>query len=308
VTAQHLLAALFNAGIAISVGATVLSLGMTFTVGQLVAPLHRAGLVIAMVVLNAMVIPAAAWGIAEVSPMASKYVPGLVLATLGAGSAASLKAAQLARRVDLPFAVSVVVVLQLVNIAAVPLWAGQVVTGASISAWDIVKSLLLLVLLPLVVGLFARARYSEHAKDWQPELVKIANLALVIALVTGIAANWSTIVSMFGSWVIVTVIVIVIAAGVLGLLPGLLLGGRSAEIRTTTGMVSVFRFASLGLIIIGAQLHANPVYLGPALTFALVDFILPLALAVELGHRTGGRNQPRSAPATAASSSPPTSR
>jgi hypothetical protein len=40
-----------------------------------------------------------------------------------------------------------------------------------------------------------------------------------------------------------------------------------------------------GLIIIGAQLHANPVYLGPALTFALVDFILPLALAVEIGHR-----------------------
>jgi hypothetical protein len=32
VTAQHLLTALFNAGIAISVGATVLSLGMTFTV------------------------------------------------------------------------------------------------------------------------------------------------------------------------------------------------------------------------------------------------------------------------------------
>jgi len=63
--------------------------------------------------------------------MNSKYVPGLVLATIGAGSAASLKAAQLARRADLPLAVSVVVVLQLVNIVAVPLWAGQVVTGAS---------------------------------------------------------------------------------------------------------------------------------------------------------------------------------
>ena len=307
-TAQHLLAALFNAGIAISVGATVLSLGMTFTVRQLVAPLHRAGLVIAMVVLNAGVIPAAAWGIAELSPMGSKYVPGLVLATVGAGSAASLKAAQLARRVDLPLAVSLVVVLQLVNIVAMPLWAGQIVTGASISAWDIVKSLLLLVLLPLVVGLFARARYADHAKAWQPELVKVANLALVVALATGIAANWSTIVSMFGSWVIVTAIVIVIVAGVLGLLPGVLLGGRSAEVRTTTGLVSVFRFASLGLIIIGAQLHADPVYLGPALTFALVDFILPLALAVELGHRARRRKQsPRSA-ATAASASSPSSR
>jgi arsenite transporter len=199
----------------------------------------------------------------------------------------SSHAAQLARRADLPLAVSVVVVLQLVNIVAVPLWAGQVVTGVSISAWDIVKSLLLLVLLPLVVGLLARARYTEHAKAWQPELVKVANLALVVALATGIAANWSTIVSMFGSWVIVTAIVIIIVAGVLGLLTGLLLGRRSAAVRTTTGLVSVFRFASLGLIIIGAQLHADPVYLGPALTFALVDFVLPLALAVEIGHRAG---------------------
>jgi len=287
VTANQLLTALFNAGIAISVGATVLSLAMTFTVGQLVAPLHRVVLVIAMVVLNALVIPAAAWGIAEVFPMGSKYVPGLVLATLGAGSAASLKAAQLAKRADLPLAVSVVVVLQLVNIVAVPVWAGQVVSGASISAWDIVKSLLALVLLPLVAGLFIRARYADHAKAWQPELVKVANLALVVALATGIAGNWSTIKSMFGSWVIVTAIVVVIVAGILGALLGLLLAGRSAQIRTTTGLVSVFRFASLGLIIIGAQLHGNPVYLGPAITFALVDFILPLALAVEIGHRAG---------------------
>ena len=286
-TANQLLTALFNAGIAISIGATVLSLGMTYTVGQLVAPLHRVVLVIAMVVLNAGVIPALAWGIAEMTPMGSKYVPGLVLATLGAGSAASLKAAQLAKRADLPLAVSVVVVLQLVNIVAVPLWAGQVVTGASISAWAIVRRLLLVVLLPLVAGLVIRARYTAHARAWQPELVKAANLALVVALATGISANWSTIVSMSGSWVIVTAIIIIIVAGTLGLLPGLLLGGNSAEVRTTTGMVSVFRFASLGLIIIGAQLHGNPVYLAPAITFALVDFILPLALAVEIGHRAG---------------------
>ena len=65
----ELLTVLFNAGIAISVVATVMSLGMSFTVGQLVAPLHRVTLVLAMVVLNAAVIPAAAWGIAKISPM-----------------------------------------------------------------------------------------------------------------------------------------------------------------------------------------------------------------------------------------------
>ncbi|MDQ1633541.1 MAG: bile acid:Na+ symporter, family [Frankiaceae bacterium] len=280
-TADQLLTALFNGGIAISIGATVMSLGMTFTVQQLVAPLRRWVLVVGMVALNAVVIPAAAWGLAVLSPMGDKYVAGLVLATLGAGSAASLKGAQLARRADLPLAVSIVVVLQLVNILAVPVWAGQVVSGASISAWDIVKSLLALVLLPLVVGLGVRARYADHAKTWQPELVKAANLALVIALTTGIAANWKTIKSMFGSWVIVTALVIVVLAAVLGLL----LGGRNAEIRTTTGLVSVFRFGSLGLIIIGSQLHGDPTYLGPAITFALIDFVLPLVLAVEIGRR-----------------------
>jgi predicted Na+-dependent transporter len=280
-TAQHLFTVLFNAGIAISIGATVASLGMSFTVRQLVSPLRRVGLVVAVVVLNALVIPAVAWGIAKASPMGSQYVDGLVLATIGMGSAGALKAAQLAKRADLALAVSVVVVLQLVDIVAVPLWAGQVVSGASISGWDIVKDLLLLVLVPLAVGLVAKARYPDHATGWQPELLRASNLALVIALTTGIAANWKTIVTMFGSWVIVTAIVIV----VVGLVLGALLGGRNPDTRTTTTLVSGMRFASLGLIIIGTQLNGAANYIGPAITFSLVSLIVPMLLAVEIGRR-----------------------
>jgi hypothetical protein len=129
-TADQLLNALFNAGIAISVGATVLSLGMTYTPAQLLAPLKRVWLVVAVVGVNAAAIPAIAWLVAEALPISDVYVSGLVLATLGAGSAAALKGAQLAERADLPLAVSLVVVLQLSNIVAVPLWAGRVVSGA----------------------------------------------------------------------------------------------------------------------------------------------------------------------------------
>ena len=182
---------------------------------------------------------------------------------------------------------SIVVVLQLVNIVAVPLWAGQVVSGASISAWDIVKSLLALVLVPLVVGLVLRARFSTYAPAWRAGLIKAANLTLAIAIVAGIALNWTTIKSMFGSGVILTSIVIVIFAGVLGVLPGLTLGRRNSGVSTTTGLVSTQRFGSLGLIVIGSQLGGDPTYLGPAITFALIDFVLPMALAVGLGRRAG---------------------
>jgi BASS family bile acid:Na+ symporter len=295
-SADQLLTALFNAGIAISIGATVLALGMTFTVGQLTAPLRRVGLVVAMVGLSAVVIPAIAWGIAAGLPIKDTYVDGLVLATLGAGSAGAIKAAQLAKRADLPLAVSMVVVLQLVNIVSVPIWAGQVVSGASLSAWDILKSLLELVLIPLIVGLIARARYADHAREWTAGLTKIANIALVIALAAGISVNWQTIVDLFGSWVLVASIVIAAIALALGTL----LGRKSAETRTTTGLVSGMRFGSLGLIIIGTQLNGNAGYLGPALVFTLLDFVLPLVLAIEIGRKTA----PKTSAAATATSAP----
>jgi hypothetical protein len=54
-------------------------------------------------------------------------------------------------------------------------------------------------------------------------------------------------------------------------------------------MVSVFRFASLGLIIIGAQLHGNRSTSALPSPSRWSTSSLPLALAVEIGHRAGGK-------------------
>lgn len=164
---------------------------------------------------------------------------------------------------------------------AVPIWAGQVVSGASLSAWDIVKSLLLLVLIPLVAGLFVKARYTDHAAEWSAGLVKIANPALLIALAAGITVNWDAIVDLLGSWVLAASIITIAVALALGVL----VGGKDAPTRTTTGLVTAMRFGSLGLIIIGTQLNGNPDYLGPAIVFTMLDFVLPFVLAIELGRK-----------------------
>jgi hypothetical protein len=60
------------------------------------------------------------------------------------------------------------------------------------------------------------------------------------------------------------------------------------------------RFGSLGLIIIGTQLNGNAGYLGPALVFTLLDFVLPLVLAIEIGRKTAPKT---SAAATATTAS-----
>jgi predicted Na+-dependent transporter len=292
-SADQLLTHLFNAGVAVSIISTVLALGMSYSVAELVAPLRRVWLVVLMVLVNSVLIPAAAWGIGKALPIDESAVTGMTLAAIGAASAAGLKAAQLARRADLALAVSLVVVLQLANLAAVPLWAGQVVSGASISAGSILGNLALLVLIPLAIGLLIRARYAAHAATWQVELAKVSNLALALALIAGIAVNWQAIVSLFGSWVLLASALTAIVSVVLG---GLV-GHADPETRTTTGLVSGLRFGSLGLIIIGTQLNGNADYLGPAIVFSLVDLIAVMFLSVEIGRRGASIRSDGSSPA-----------
>jgi BASS family bile acid:Na+ symporter len=264
--------------LATSIIVTVLSLGLSLTLAQALAPLRRIWLVLAMIVLNALLIPVFAWSAAQLFPISAESVAGLTLPTLGAGSAAGLKAAQLSKRADLALAVALVVALKLVDIVAVPLWAGQVVTGASIEGNEIVKNLLILVLIPLVSGLFIHARFVADPVAWQRQLVRVANIALGVALVVGITVNWKPITSLFITWAPAAAVVIVLMAFGLGLLTG----WRDGATCVTTGLISGMRFGSLGLFIIRTQLGGDPAYLGPAICFVVFDLVLMLLAAVVL--------------------------
>lgn len=64
-------------------------------------------------------------------------------------------------------------------------WTGlhtRVVSGASISATSILGNLLLLVLIALAVGLFAHARYAEHAGAWRVQLAQVFDLVLSVEI------------------------------------------------------------------------------------------------------------------------------
>jgi BASS family bile acid:Na+ symporter len=219
-----------------------------------------------------------------------------VLLAAAAAGPAGLKSCVFAKRADMALAVSLVIVLQLVNIIAAPLWAEAVVTDASVSTWMIIKDLLFLVLVPLVLGLAAKARYPEHAPKWGPGLEKISNIALVIAIAAGLAVYWHDIVDLLGSRVMVASIVIVLVAAALGAVAGL----RHTETAIAASSITAMRFTPIGLVVIMTQLHGNGAYLAPALVFALIDTIVPFAVGLEIG-RVITKHAPSSAAATTAS-------
>jgi BASS family bile acid:Na+ symporter len=289
-TVEQLFNAVFNAGLFVMIVTLVMSLGMGFTVRQVLAPLRRVWVFVLALSINVVVVPLVAWGLAKLFPITSEQVVGLVLVCIASAGPAGLKAAELAKRADMALAVSLVIVLQLVNIVAAPLWARAAVTGASVSVSMIIKDLLILVLVPLILGLVGHARYTEHAAAWKSGLEKISNIALYIAIVTGIAVNWNDIVSLLGSWVLVAATVMILVFMALGALIGL--KDRSTAI--SGAMVTGMRFQPIGLIIITTQLAGNSAYLAPALVFALIDTFLMFGIGIELGRRTP-KPQPASA-------------
>lgn len=175
-TAQQLFNGIFNASLVVMLITLVMSLGMGFTVAQVLAPTRKVGFLLGAIVVNSALAPLIAIGVAHLFPLTGEARTGLELVTIAAAGPAGLKACQLAKRADMAMAVSFTIVLQVLNIIAAPLWAKAVVTGAKVNPWTIVTDLLLLVLLPLLIGLIVRARYAEDAVKWKTGLEKTSNI------------------------------------------------------------------------------------------------------------------------------------
>jgi BASS family bile acid:Na+ symporter len=279
VSATQLFNALFNAGLTVFLLTLVASLGMTFSVTQIVQPLRKGWLLAGVIVLNLGLAPLVAIGICHLFPLNTQARIGVEIVMIAAGGPACLKSCELAKRADLAMAVSFTIVLQLLNIVVVPLWAKAIITGATVNPWSIVGDLLLLILAPLVVGLILRDRYPEHRDSWKAGLEKTSNIALWIAIALGVAVNWNSIVSVLGSWVIVPSVLLIVVYAVLGWAVAF----RNQQSAITVSNITAMRFTPIGLLVISTVLHNQGAYLTPALVAGFIDTIVPFAIAAEIG-------------------------
>lgn len=298
-TAQQLANDIFNVSLVTMIITLVASLGLGLSVAQIVAPVKRIWLLLGTILVNTILAPFIAIGICHLFPLDSQARIGVEIVTIAAAGPAGLEACVLAKRADMAMGVSFTVVLQLLNIIAAPIWASQIITGATVNTWSIVGDMLLLVLAPLAIGLVLHARYKEHAPNWQAGLKKTSNIALVATIAVGLAVNFSKLVHALGTWVIVASIVIALLYAVAGWIVGL----RHRVDSITISMISAFRFTPIGLIVIAKVLHNQGTYLTPALIFALVDTFVPFAFGAEIGRTVGRAAKPAETKPTVAADS-----
>src|SRR5215213_5708997 len=153
--------------------ASMLALGFSLSVRQILSPLSDIHLVIRALLANFVLVPAAAYGLKTVIPIGESYGIGLMLLATAAGAPFLPKLVQLAKG-DVAFGVGLMVVLMVATVAYVPLVLPALLPGVSINPLDIATSLVVLMLLPLGFALSIKARYPAVADTARPTFAQIA--------------------------------------------------------------------------------------------------------------------------------------
>src|SRR5262249_43570037 len=287
----EILAVLSNVFTLTFVVSSMLALGFSLTIGQIVQPLRDVQLVVRALVANFVLVPAAAYGLKTVIPIGESFGIGLMLLATAAGAPFLPKLVQLAKG-DVALGVGVMVLLMVTTVAYVPIVLPLLLPGVSINPLDIASSLVVLMLLPLGFALCIRARYAEAADTARPIFAQIANYGLMGVMTTMVLLNWRTILQTIGTGAILAALLFIGAAFLFGYVVA-----PPAITNRVLGLGPAQRNVAAARVVATGSFAADPNVLVMVLVGSLLMMVLLLPGAGELGKRRAAE-QP--APAAAA--------
>jgi BASS family bile acid:Na+ symporter len=257
------------------------AMGLSLTMSQIVTPLRNGRLVGLTLVANFILVPALAYLIILVFSLDQPIEIGLVLLATAAGAPFLPKLTQTAQG-DIALSVGLMVMLMVVTVVYLPIVLPLMLGDVDVNPWDIASSLIVLMLIPLALALFVRARWQGVAASAQAIFSSASNFSLIALMVLALVLNFSNMIELVGSLGILAGIIFIVGA----LLIGLLFGGRSAETRSVVGLGTAQRNISAALVV-GAQNFDSDVvtYL---IVIAVIGLVVLMPTAGELGKRAEG--------------------
>ncbi len=144
---------------------SMLAMGMSLTMPQIIEPLKNVRLVALALLANFVLVPLVAYVIILVIPLEQDLQIGLLVLAVSAGAPFLPKLVQGAKG-NIAFGVGLMVLLMVMTIIYLPIVLPLLVPDASISGWDIAKSLIVLMLIPLAIGLLVRSHSAKDAAHW----------------------------------------------------------------------------------------------------------------------------------------------
>jgi BASS family bile acid:Na+ symporter len=182
---------------------------------------------------------------------------------------------------DLAFSVGLMVLLMVLTVGYMPLVLPLLLEGVSVDPLKIAKSLLLLMLLPLAVGLAIKARLEAIATRARPVLDRISSLSLVVLIVLLLVTNIKNVISLLGTrGILASILFLVVGFGI-----GWLLGGPRSDTKSVMALGTSQRNIAAGLVV-GGQNFTDPNVLVMVVVVAIVGLLILMSLSRVVAKRT----------------------
>ena len=271
---------LANLSVLIFVITSMLQMGFSLTPKQIIEPLKNYKLVIGALLANFVVVPLVGYLVLLVIPLSTDLAIGLALLATAAGAPFLPKLAQIAKS-DQAFSVGLMVLLMGVTVIYVPVVLPLLLEGVSINPLSIASSLIILMIIPLVIGLFTRSRYKGMADSLRPFMGQASSIFLILVMVLMLVVNWEYLIGIIGTGAIVALLIFALGSFVVGYL----FAGKDKTKRSVMGLGTAQRNISAALVVATQNFSAQPDVLIMLLTGGLVIFIVLFPIAGELGRR-----------------------
>ncbi|MEE8569216.1 MAG: bile acid:sodium symporter [Anaerolineales bacterium] len=260
---------------------SMLSMGLSLTTKQIVEPLKDTKLVVLALVANFVLVPAIAYAITILLSLESSISIGLILVSMAAGAPFLPKLVEVAKG-NTPFSVGLMVLLMVVTIVYLPLVLPLVIESVEVNPLDIARSLIIMMLIPLGIGLFIKARYEDAAEKIRPTFASASNIAILALIVLGVVLKFESMIALVGSKGLLAALLFVAGA----LLAGYFLGGKDRSIKSVMALGTGQRNISAALVVAAQNFDSDVITF--VLVFSIIGFIVLFPTAGELGKRSEG--------------------
>ena len=274
---SEILSVITQVGMLLFVVGGMAAMGLGLTVSRIATPLRDVRMVLLLLLVNFVVVPAAAIAAARLLPMEQDAATAVVLVGCLAGAPFLPKLAQLAKA-DVALAVGSMVLLMVVTVGYAPIVVPLVIPGVTVDPLAVAQSLVLFMLIPLGIGLLIRSRLPELADSWVGPVGQASSVGMLLGITSALLVSWQDVVGAIGTWIFVGVAIVLVAALASGWLAGV---GRPGD-RVLLGLATAQRNIAAA-IVVATTIGGDVVVL--TLVGALVLPIVLIVLAGAIGKR-----------------------
>ena len=264
---------------------TIISMGLGLTVAEITKSLRNIRFVIMALLANFVVVPIAAFLLIRLFSLGESLAVGLLLVSLAAGAPGLPKMAEFAK-VDKAAATSLMALLVVATIIVLPIALPILLTGITVTFWDIASGLVYLILIPLAVSLFVRERWTEFAIANQHYFTQASTFSLLALMVLMVVLNFSNVIGLIGTGGLLASLILVIVAAV----GGYLFGSVSGADRWVQALGAGQRNIAAAMVVATMNFGSEEVVM--VVVYSLITLVIMTPLSLELGKRNAKHTKP----------------